>query len=150
MFAAPRSRDFTSDMSVVSRANFLCHPRSWIKPATGILVALAVFLLCILGPALGAKTTEPSGPPSSSENYRRHCIDCHGVDGRSLTRLGRKSGASNLANPKVMASLSDADIFKTIKFGRIYNGEEKMEGYGQNIPDAEISELIQFVRQFAK
>lgn len=88
---------------------------------------------------------------SARENFEKHCIDCHGADGRSQTRLGRKSGAKDLTDTKTMSKLSDADVFKTIKFGRKNNkGEEKMDAFADGLSDKEINELVAFVRTLAK
>ncbi len=89
--------------------------------------------------------------PTARENYKKHCTSCHGPDGKSQTRLGRKSGAKDLSDKPALEKLSDDDVFKTIKLGRKNaKGEEKMEPFGDDISDAEIAELVAFVRTLAK
>lgn len=88
---------------------------------------------------------------TAEENYKKHCIGCHGADGKSQTRLGRKSGAKDLSDKSNQAKLTDEDAFNGIKKGRRNSkGEEKMEAFGEFLSDKEISELVAYVRTFAK
>lgn len=88
---------------------------------------------------------------TAEENYKKHCIGCHGADGKSQTRLGRKSGAKDLSDKGNQAKLTDEDAFNGIKKGRRNSkGEEKMEAFGDLLSDKEISELVAYVRTFAK
>jgi mono/diheme cytochrome c family protein len=88
---------------------------------------------------------------SAQENYKKHCVDCHGANGKAQTRLGKKSGAKDLTDKNGIGKLSDEDVFKTIKFGRKNKqGEEKMEPFGDDMSDKEINELVAYVRTFAK
>ncbi len=89
--------------------------------------------------------------PSAPDNYKKHCNVCHGADGKSQTRLGRKSGAKDLSDAAAMAKLSDGDVFKTIKDGRTNaKCEEKMEPFGDDLSEAEITALVAYVRTLAK
>ena len=92
-----------------------------------------------------------AAPLTARENFEKHCVDCHGPDGKSQTRLGRKSGAKDLSDKKNQAKLTDEDVFKTIKFGRKNSkGEEKMDAFGDGLSDPEITALVAFVRTLAK
>jgi mono/diheme cytochrome c family protein len=88
---------------------------------------------------------------TAQENYKQHCVECHGRDGKSQTRLGRKSGAKDLSDKENQAKLTDEDAFNGIKNGRKNSkGEEKMEAFGDRLSDKEISELVAYIRTFAK
>ena len=88
---------------------------------------------------------------TAQENYKEHCVECHGRDGKSQTRLGKKSGAKDLSDKANQAKLTDEDAFKGIKLGRKNaKGEEKMEAFGDRLSDKEISELVAYVRTLAK
>ena len=105
---------------------------------------VALLLVSSLRPLTAAERT-------AEENYKQHCVECHGRDGRSQTRLGRKSGAKDLSSKENQAKLTDEDAFKGIKFGRKNKkGEEKMEAFGDRLSDREISELVAYVRTLAK
>jgi|SRR5688572_18392498 len=101
-------------------------------------------LLCLLLPLAAAERP-------AAENYKQHCVECHGRDGKSQTRLGRKSGAKDLTDKERQAKLTDEDAFNGIKHGRKNSkGEEKMEAFGDRLSDREISELVAYIRAFAK
>ena len=98
-----------------------------------------------------AATCLAPAAPSATENWQKFCIKCHGADGKSQTRLGRKSGAPDMSDRARQAKLTDDDAFKGIKFGRKNaQGEEKMDAYGADLTDPEITALVAYVRTFAK
>ena len=106
------------------------------------LVTLSAAL--VLPPLLAVERT-------AQENFKEHCVECHGRDGKSQTRLGKKSGAKDLSDKANQTKLSDEDVFKTIKGGRKNKkGEEKMEAFADRLSDKEISELVAYVRTLAK
>ena len=105
---------------------------------------VAALVLPVMTPLVSAEK-------SAEENYKQHCVECHGRDGKSQTRLGRKSGAKDLTDKANQAKLTDEDAFNGIKNGRKNSkGEEKMEAFGDRLSDKEISELVAFIRKFAK
>ena len=89
--------------------------------------------------------------PTAEENFKKHCSKCHGPDGKAQTRLGKKSGAKDLTDKQGQAKLSDEDVFRTIKLGRKdKNGDEKMDAFGDELSEPQISALVAYVRHFAK
>lgn len=112
---------------------------------------LAPLLLVLPLVRSDAANAAPAPRATAKENWSNHCVDCHGQDGKSQTRLGRKSGAPDLTDKKRQAKLTDEDAFNGIKFGRKNSkGEEKMDAFGADLKDPEIVELVAFVRAFAK
>ncbi|MDP3073456.1 MAG: cytochrome c [Opitutaceae bacterium] len=106
-------------------------------------------LLCLLLPV--AVLTMAAAELSPDKNWEKHCHSCHGKDGRSQTRLGKKSGAKDLTDAAQQAKLTDEAVFKTIKEGRKNaKGEEKMEAFAGQMSDAEITALVTYVRGLAK
>src|SRR5688500_2799918 len=87
----------------------------------------------------------------AEENYKQHCVECHGRDGKSQTQLGPKSGAKDHPTKENQAKLTAEDAFNDIKDDRKNNkGQEKMEAFGDRLSDKEISELVAYVRTLAK
>ena len=112
-----------------------------MKTRLGVAVATALVLLS--APAFAELTAR--------EIYQKHCQKCHGPDGKSQTRLGKKSGAKDLSDKQAQERLTDDDAFRGIKFGRKNSkGEEKMDAFGDMLSDKEILELVAYVRTFAK
>lgn len=105
--------------------------------------------LLLLTAFLAALTsTRAAGP---ADNWEKHCAGCHGADGKAQTRIGRKAGAKDLTDKANQAKITDDEIFKLVKGGRVTaKGEEKMEAFGDRLSDPEITAIIQFVRAFAK
>lgn len=101
--------------------------------------------------AVAAALSVPASGATAEENWEKHCVGCHGADGRAQTRIGRKAGAKDLTNRANQAKLTDEQIADLVKNGRRdASGEEKMEAFGDRVSDAEIRELIAKVRAFAK
>ena len=109
--------------------------------STRRLLLLTAFLAALI-------STRAAGP---AENWEKHCAGCHGADGKAQTRIGRKAGAKDLTDKANQAKITDDEIFKLVKGGRVTDkGEEKMEAFGDRLSDQEITPIIQFVRAFAK
>lgn len=105
----------------------------------------------LIGFFLFAAPLANAATASARENFQKHCVDCHGEDGRAQTRLGRKSGAKDLTDKQRMAKLTDEEVFRTIKFGRKNSkGEEKMDAFKDGLSDQEITELVALVRTLAR
>ena len=106
---------------------------------------------CLISLLLALCISALAGARTAQENYKEHCIGCHGPDGKSQTRLGRKSGAKDLSDKTNQAKLTDENAFNGIKHGRKNEkGEEKMEAFGDRLSDKEISDLVAYVRTLAK
>lgn len=100
---------------------------------------------------VGLATALAAAEPGAAQIYRKHCAGCHGSDGKAQTRLGRKAGAKDISDKQALAKLTDADVFRTIKEGRKNSkGEEKMEPFGDELSDQEITQLVAYVRTLAK
>ena len=65
----------------------------------------------------------PSGPgsgvaPGVFAAWSMHCVSCHGIVGRGDGPQGKKSGATDLSDPKWQDSAPDARISQVIGQGR--------------------------------
>jgi cytochrome c6 len=84
-----------------------------------------------------------------AENWENHCTKCHGADGKGQTKAGRKLNVKDYTDAKVQAEMKDADMFKATKDGVFdKGGKEKMKAYKDELSDAEINELVAYVRKF--
>jgi mono/diheme cytochrome c family protein len=96
----------------------------------GIFLATALMSL----PAFGA----------AAEAYKAKCAMCHGVDGKGDTPVGKKMGIHDFASSEAQ-STSDADLATIIA-----KGKNKMPGYEKSLKEADITELVAYVRQLGK
>lgn len=91
------------------------------------------------------------GAAEVKENWEKHCVSCHGKDGKGDTKAGRKADVKNLTDATYQASFTDEQMFKQIKEGlKDKNGKEKMKAFGGALSDDEIKALVAFVRGLKK
>jgi mono/diheme cytochrome c family protein len=84
-----------------------------------------------------------------AENWENHCAKCHGADGKAQTKVGRKLNIRDYTDAKVQAEMKDDEMFKATKEGVFdKNGKEKMKAYKDELSDAEIKELVGYIRKF--
>lgn len=77
--------------------------------------------------------------------YRRHCVSCHGSDGRAQTSKGKFSHARDLSDAQWQAEVSDERIFNSIMNGRNVRGN--MPSFSNKLNEKEINSLVNFVRR---
>jgi len=75
----------------------------------------------------------------AADLYKAKCAACHGADG-SKSMMGAKP----LSGAEVQA-MSDADLN-----GAITNGKGKMPAYKGKLTDAQITELVSYIRTLKK
>lgn len=79
-----------------------------------------------------------------AENYAKGCATCHGKTGDGKTKMGEKLGLKPLAEG--IKGKSDADIEKALTDGVKKDGKEVMKSAKEKFNDAEIKELVGFVK----
>ena len=86
-----------------------------------------------------------------AENWENHCAKCHGADGKGQTKVGKKLNIKDYTDAKVQAEMTDADIIKVTSEGvKDKAGKEKMKAYKGELSDAEIKDMVGYVRKFKK
>lgn len=104
----------------------------------GPLALLGAFLVA---PAL------PAAPAEAEALFARHCVSCHGKDGRAQNPAGRKLGVKDLTQSKA----SDADIEKQLREGsKDPRGLPRMPAFKDKLSADEIKALIVFVKGLRK
>lgn len=84
------------------------------------------------------------------ENWDKECAKCHGQDGKGDTKMGKKLEIKDFADAKYQDSLKDDAMAKAIKEGVKKDEKTRMKAYGETLSDAEIKDLVAFVRKFKK
>jgi len=83
----------------------------------------------------------------AEENWKQHCVRCHGPDGKGATKMGRKLKVKDLTQEKTQKRLTDDDITDLLANGYKDNsGEERMPAFGDKLSHEERTALIAFVR----
>ncbi len=107
-------------------------------------VIIAALALLVVG-AVSVRAAD------AKENYEKNCTKCHGEDGKGKTKMGEKLGIKDYSDPKVQGDLKDDDMAKAIKEGvKDADGKTKMKAFGETLSDAEIKDLVAYVRGLKK
>jgi len=104
-------------------------------------ISLGLFVLVCLSPFVFAGNDYDR---PASQLYRRHCVSCHGNDGRAKTSKGKFSHARDLSDAQWQADVSDERIFNSIMNGRNVRGN--MPAFANKINEKEADALVNFVR----
>src|SRR5271156_4286824 len=81
---------------------------------------------------------------SAAATYKAKCAGCHGADGKGSTGPGKALGVHDFSSDQV-TKMSDADLI-----GIVTAGKNKMPPYGKSLKDAEIKDLVAYVRELGK
>ena len=76
--------------------------------------------------------------------FKQKCVLCHGADGSGNTPLGKQLQAADLGSKEVQKR-SVAEMRK-----QVHDGRANMPAFGDQLSDEEITQVIQYVRQFGK
>jgi|ERR1700741_1219763 len=107
-----------------------------------VYFVLLVMIICL--PAF-ASAFSTNAPPAS-QIYRRHCVSCHGSDGKARTSKGKFSHARDLTDAQWQTDVSDERIFNSIMNGRNVRGN--MPAFSDKLNEKEVNSLVTLVRAF--
>jgi len=100
--------------------------------------------VCLAAGALAARAAD------AKENWEKQCLKCHGADGKGETAMGKKLKVKDYTDAKVQASMKDEEIVKMIKEGKKEGDKTLMKAYAETFSEAEIKDLVAYVRKFKK
>jgi mono/diheme cytochrome c family protein len=102
--------------------------------------ALAVYWgIALVGSVVHAATGE--------ELFGKHCVSCHGKDGKARTPIARQLGVKDLTQSKT----TDGEIEKQVTEGKKDDrGNQKMPPFRDKLSPDEIKSLIEFVKSLRK
>jgi mono/diheme cytochrome c family protein len=105
--------------------------------AFSVFCMFAILIACI---SLLAEENSSAGEAV----FKRKCVLCHGADGSGNTPLGKQLQAANLGSKEVQ-KLTVAEMRK-----QVHDGRANMPAFGDQLSDEEVTQVIQYVRQFGK
>lgn len=100
----------------------------------------------ILLTALAVAAVATASATDAKENWEKHCKNCHGLDGKGDTKMGKKYQVKDYTSAAVQAKLKDTEMTKAIKEGE----KPKMKAFGEVLSDDEIKALVKYIRAFKK
>jgi len=104
-------------------------------------------LFIAVGLVAGALVTRAA---DAKENWEKQCLKCHGADGKGQTAMGKKLKVKDYTDAKVQASMKDEEIVKIIKEGKKEGATTLMKAYAEVFSEAEIKDLLAYVRKLKK
>jgi mono/diheme cytochrome c family protein len=105
-------------------------------------VLTVLLSLIAMGLALGSFALGAPDEPDGAAIFKQKCSMCHGQDGKGFAAIK----TPDFTDPKWQASVTDQQIFDTIK-----NGSKKntmMVAFGNQLKDDEIHALVKQIRSF--
>jgi mono/diheme cytochrome c family protein len=112
-----------------------CSKEQKVKPNFRIAV-LALLSASLALPAVAQQAGEAT--------YKAKCAMCHGADGVGSTPVGKTMKVRSLKSPDDIKA-TDAELFKQTK-----EGVGKMQGYAGKLTDAQIKDVVTFIRTLQK
>lgn len=93
---------------------------------------------------LAAFVTIPAFSQSGEANYKSKCAMCHGADGLAATPAGKSMKTPSVKSPE-FTKLTEPDMIASTK-----NGKGKMPAYKDKLSDAQIREVVAYMRTLEK
>ena len=94
---------------------------------------------------LSASLALPAVAQQTGEaTWKAKCAMCHGTDGIGNTPVGKNMKLRSLKSPEDIKA-TDAELFKDTK-----SGVGKMQGYAGKLTDAQITDVVSFIRTLQK
>ena len=92
-------------------------------------------------PALAQDSGANATQDPAADLFKAHCVMCHGADGSGDTPAGKIFKAAALTDPMVTTKSND-ELHTVIK-----NGKNKMPPFKDKLTDAQIDEVIGYIRK---
>ena len=114
------------------------------------LILAGLIAVLSIGGSLLADAAGKGDPAKGKEKFNQICASCHGPtghgDGPAAAALDPKP--RNLSDPKYVSTISDEQIFKTVKEGGAAVGKSPlMPAWGSVLSDNDIWNVIAYLRQ---
>jgi mono/diheme cytochrome c family protein len=100
-------------------------------------IALFAFIVALVVPPMASAQ-------SAADLYKSKCQACHGPGGNPSDAMAKSMGLKPLGGADVQG-MSDADLTNAIT-----NGKGKMKGFKGTLTDAQIKDLVGYVRSLKK
>jgi mono/diheme cytochrome c family protein len=120
-----------------------------------MIVRIVGSLVAVLALTLTAAPGQAADVAKGRKLYVQNCEKCHGKagkgDGSLLKRMKADVKPVDYTDKAAMAKWSDADMTKIIKEGGHAAGRSKvMPSYSEKLSDADVADLIAYIRSLAK
>ncbi|HEY1254283.1 MAG TPA: cytochrome c [Terracidiphilus sp.] len=97
-------------------------------------------LLVLAATIAGAAAAQAPG----ADTYKAKCAMCHGADGLAATPMAKNLKVLSFKAPEMLKA-SEAQFIASTK-----NGKNKMPAYAGKLTDAQIKDVVAFIRMLQK
>jgi cytochrome c6 len=94
--------------------------------------------------AIAVLSTTAAASAEAADTYKAKCQMCHGPDGTAATPMGKMMKIPSFKDPEQVKA-SDAALIAITK-----DGKGKMPAYSGKLTDAEITDVVAFIRTLQK
>ncbi len=105
-----------------------------------VVIFLQAAVWYLVFPGVNARDIDAQGL------YEKHCVTCHGEDGKGKTPLGEGLGVRNFNDKTFQDSITEEQIVEQITNGT----EDKMFPFKNKLTSDEIQALVPVIRAFGK
>lgn len=106
--------------------------------------------IILLAGVFGFAATLLASAADPKEIWTTSCSRCHGADGKGQTKMGQKLGAKDYTDAAVQAALTNDAATKAIKEGYTDKDGKSVMKPAENLSDADIKGLVDYLRAFKK
>ncbi|MDQ1001557.1 mono/diheme cytochrome c family protein [Neobacillus niacini] len=104
------------------------------------IIIIIGIIICIFNS--GIFSSENAKAVAAGEKvYQKQCLICHGDNGKGE---GKNAGVA-INNQQYLNSVSDKDIYNSVKFGREGTG---MPSYGPRLTEKELNNVVAYIRNW--
>lgn len=107
---------------------------------------MIALLAALLAQAATPSPAPLAGQQTTQDTWDKRCTFCHGADGKSQTKKGKKYKAPNFTGAKWQKHTTDDEIVDAITNGV---PKTKMAAFKAKLSEDEIKAMVPFLRAFA-
>jgi mono/diheme cytochrome c family protein len=110
-----------------------------------IVAAVGIFVFSHASLTQARVNSEAGVPGDAKTTFDAKCATCHGKDGRGKTFKGKLTHARDMTDGQWQNDVTDERLFNSIS-----NGRNKMPAFKKKLSEAQIDELVAYVRRFRR
>lgn len=110
-----------------------------------------ICLLVMAGSGLASNAWAESAPSAAEELWTKHCVLCHGPQGKGDTKTGEMLGIKDLTDKDYVSSRTDEQLLNSILNGvKNEQGMFTMLPFGAVLKEDQVRVLIEHVRTLSQ
>jgi len=102
-------------------------------------------ILCAVSILAISTSRRVSAAGDARSVYNSKCASCHDRDGRARSKRARREHARDMSTGEWQDSVSDERIYNSIS-----NGKGKMPAFKKKLSEAQIDELVSYIRRLRR